>query len=115
MVRDVLARRVPMVLRQEIYATASIAGGVVFVGLEALAAPLAVSIATGLVVTLGLRLSAIHWHLSLPVFAWVVVQPPPTPRELKDDGQEKELPRGRPKTRVKLIPPGRTRRRRKPK
>lgn len=115
MVRDVLARRVPMVLRQEIYATASIAGGVVFVGLETLAVPLVVSIATGLVVTLGLRLSAIHWHLSLPVFAWVVVQAPPTPHDHENDGPEQATPRGRPKARVKLIPPGRARRRRKAK
>ncbi len=112
MVRDVLARRVPMVLRQEVYATASIAGGVVFVGLEALAAPLAVSIATGLVVTLGLRLSSIHWQLSLPVFAWVVVQPPATSQD--PEGGEEEA-RGRSKARVKLIPPGRARRRRKAK
>ncbi|SEL51104.1 trimeric intracellular cation channel family protein [Halomonas daqiaonensis] len=112
MVRDVLARRMPMVLRQEVYATASIAGGVVFVGLEALAVPLAVSIASGLVVTLGLRLSAIHWHLSLPVFAWVVVQPPATPQNLEQDGSERTTvtsPR-RTKVRVRLIPPGRTRR-----
>lgn len=113
MVRDVLARRVPMVLRQEVYATASIAGGVVFVGLESLAMPLAVSIATALVVTLGLRLSAIHWRLSLPVFAWVVVQPAPTPQEREDDDPEKAAatPRGRAKARVKLIPPGQARRR----
>lgn len=115
MVRDVLARRVPMVLRQEVYATASIAGGVVFVALEAIAVPLAVSIATGLVVTLGLRLSAIHWHLSLPVFAWVVVQPPPMPQASEDDAKEAPMPPGRPKARVKLIPPGRARRGRKAK
>ncbi|MDZ7851319.1 MAG: trimeric intracellular cation channel family protein [Halomonas sp.] len=111
MIRDVLARRVPMVLRQEIYAIASIAGGVVFVVLEGLAVPLAISIATALVVTLGLRLSAIHWHLSLPVFAWVVVQPPPTPQNPEEDGSEKAMvtPPQRAKVRVKLIPPGRAR------
>lgn len=115
MVRDVLARRVPMVLRQEVYATASIAGGVVFVGLEALAVPLAVSIATGLVITLGLRLSAIHWHLSLPVFAWVVVQPPPNASGSEGDERQRDTPPSRAKARVKLIPPGRARRGRKSK
>lgn len=113
MIRDVLARRVPMVLRQEVYATASIAGGVVFVGLEAFPVPLAVSIVSGLVVTLALRLSAIHWHLSLPVFAWVVVHPPSTSQDSEGDGQELAMPQGRPKARVKLIAPGRARRGRK--
>lgn len=110
MIRDVLARRVPMVLRQEVYATASIAGGVVFVVLEALPVPLAVSIVSGLVVTLALRLSAIHWHLSLPVFAWVVVQPTQPPADREDGETPSAMPSSRAKARVKLIPPERTRR-----
>ncbi|MEQ6916342.1 trimeric intracellular cation channel family protein [Halomonas aquatica] len=118
MIRDVLARRVPMVLRREVYAIASIAGGMAFVGLEAISAPLGISIATGLGVTLGLRLSAIYWHLSLPVFAWVVVQPPQA-TELRDEGGQDEddgqdqaaaTPQRRTKTRVKMITSGRSRR-----
>ncbi|MEQ6888537.1 trimeric intracellular cation channel family protein [Halomonas sp. CS7] len=117
MTRDVLARRVPMVLRSEIYATASIAGGVAFVGLEALSAPLGISIATGLGVTLGLRLSAIYWGLSLPVFAWVVVQPSQARETPEEDGHDEddrdpevEKPQRRAKVRVRMIPPGRARR-----
>jgi uncharacterized membrane protein YeiH len=72
MIRDVLADRVPMVLREEIYATASIAGGVVFVTLHALGTPFPATIAITVAVTLGLRLAAIRWNLRLPVFAWVV-------------------------------------------
>lgn len=75
MIRDVLAQRVPMVLREEIYATAAMAGGVVYVALDALAAPLTLTIAASLCVTLGLRVAAIHWRLSLPLFAWVMVPP----------------------------------------
>ena len=75
MIRDVLAQRVPMVLREEIYATAAMAGGNVYVTLQALDAPLTFAIAAALSVTLGLRLAAIHWHLALPVFAWVTVPP----------------------------------------
>lgn len=75
MIRDVLAQRVPMVLREEVYATAAMAGGVVYVSLHALEAPLTIAIAASLIVTLGLRLAAIHWHLALPVFAWVTVPP----------------------------------------
>jgi len=116
MTRDVLARRVPMVLRSEIYATASIAGGVAFVGMEALSAPLGLSIATGLGVTLALRLSAIYWGLALPVFAWVMVQPSQDREALEEDGHdeedrdpEAEKPQRRAKARVRMIPPGRAR------
>lgn len=75
MIRDVLAQRVPMVLREEIYATAAMAGGIVYVALDALNVPLTITIGASLSVTLGLRLAAIHWHLALPVFAWVTVPP----------------------------------------
>ncbi|MGO2241453.1 MAG: trimeric intracellular cation channel family protein [Halomonas sp.] len=75
MIRDVLAQRVPMVLREEIYATAAMAGGIVYVALDALNVPLAITIGASLSVTLGLRLAAIYWHLALPVFAWVTVPP----------------------------------------
>ncbi len=115
MMRDVLARRVPMVLRQEIYATAAIAGGVVLVGLEALGAPFLVNVAASLSTTLGLRLAAIHWRLALPVFAWVTVAPsaPAAPREADEATVETPPPPRRPKARVKLIPPERSRRRRR--
>ncbi|MDT8895833.1 trimeric intracellular cation channel family protein [Halomonas sp. I1] len=107
MMRDVLARRVPMVLRQEIYATASIAGGMVFVTLETLSLSLLAATSAALATTLGLRLAAIRWQLALPVFAWVVVErPAPRPR-----AGEAPAPPKRPKARVKLVPPERSRRR----
>ncbi len=103
MVRDVLARLVPMVLRQEVYATAAIAGGIVYVVLDALAAPEPLTIALALAVTLGLRLAAIHWQLALPTFAWVTIDTPPLPAE--DEGGEEATPprQGRPKVRVRMI------------
>lgn len=110
MIRDVLARRVPMVLRQEIYATASIAGGTTYVVLSALATDEAWAIGLALSVTLGLRLAAIHWRLSLPTFAWVVTSPPPA--QAADETTTAPVPRRRPKARVKLIGPGQSRRRR---
>ena len=55
--------------------TSGMAGGVVYVALHALEAPLTLAIAASISVTLGLRLAAIHWHLALPVFAWVTVPP----------------------------------------
>ncbi|MCE8053247.1 trimeric intracellular cation channel family protein [Halomonas daqingensis] len=120
MVRDVLARRVPMVLRQEVYATASIAGGITYVGLGALGVPVGVAIGLALAVTLGLRLAAIHWQLTLPVFAWVVIRPPQETQASADPGVEQGVPQGGPpaqlkprtKVRVRMISPSQQRRQR---
>lgn len=114
MVRDVLARRVPMVLRQEVYATAAIAGGVTYVSLDALVVPGALNVALALLVTLGLRLAAIHWHLALPTFAWVVIQRTPEPPPPNDEG-EPPTPAApqRPKVRVRMIRPEQSRRKRR--
>ncbi|MFI0471915.1 trimeric intracellular cation channel family protein [Halomonas sp. HMF6819] len=81
MLRDVLARRVPMVLREEIYATAAMAGGIVYAGLYTVGTPLYFAIAASLFVTLGLRLAAIRWRLALPQFAWVKVAPKVEPSD----------------------------------
>lgn len=71
MLRDVLCNVIPMILRQEIYATAAALGGGIFVLLvrlnieETLAMLLAISVA------LSLRLAAVYWRVSLPAFAFV--------------------------------------------
>ncbi|WP_026960377.1 TRIC cation channel family protein [Aliagarivorans taiwanensis] len=66
MIRDVLANQVPLVLQREIYATACIAGGIVW----AIAVQLGfnLTLVTGLCVftALVIRLVAIRYHLSLP-------------------------------------------------
>ncbi len=112
MIRDVLARRVPMVLQREIYATASIAGGITYVTLDGLGAPLALAIALAVLVTLSLRLAAIYWQLALPVFAWVEADPSAeaertTGKAAKDD--DAAVGETRSKSQVKVI------RQRKPK
>lgn len=66
--RDVLCAEVPLILRREIYATASVAGGVVFVLLQEIGAaspwlPL-LPIATAFI----LRLAAIRFDLHVPPF-----------------------------------------------
>lgn len=111
MIRDMLARRVPMVLRQEIYATASIAGGVCLVAGYKLGVPHVAAIGIGLAVTLGLRLAAIYWRISLPTFAWVVIERPALPVPSGQDGTGVAQTKRRPKVRVKLIPPERRQRR----
>jgi len=67
-IRDLLCRQIPMVLRTEIYATASIVGGIgytvsTFVGMDSMT-----SMLIAMFSTLIIRLSAIRWHLSLPAF-----------------------------------------------
>ncbi|SFI16583.1 trimeric intracellular cation channel family protein [Modicisalibacter xianhensis] len=113
MLRDVLARRVPMVLRQEIYATASIAGACTYVVLSGLAIHAYLTSILGILVILGLRLSAIYWHLSLPVFAWITTPSAPAPHQAADDAagiDSEPASRRRSKARVRMIPPGRRRR-----
>lgn len=68
-IRDLLADRTPLVLREEIYATAALAGALVFVGLVELAdASDHVAGVAGALTVLGLRVAGIRRHWSLPVF-----------------------------------------------
>ncbi|MBY6064929.1 trimeric intracellular cation channel family protein [Pseudidiomarina sediminum] len=66
MIRDVLARDVPMLLKGELYATTCLAGGSVFV----LIAPHneLLALLSGGIITLLLRLGAIKWKWYLAVF-----------------------------------------------
>lgn len=68
-IRDILAREIPMVLRSEVYATACIAGGSVHTGALALGCNNSTAFLGGVITTLVIRLTAIRWHLSLPTFA----------------------------------------------
>jgi uncharacterized membrane protein YeiH len=68
-IRDVLAREVPMVLRSEVYATACILGGIVHTSSLAFDIEGSTSMLLGVATTLIIRLAAIRWHLSLPTFA----------------------------------------------
>lgn len=68
MVRDVLSAEVPLVLRKEIYATAALCGSLVYVILNGLGRSNITCLALAAMTTLAIRLAAIHWNLSLPVF-----------------------------------------------
>ena len=68
-IRDVLAREIPMVLRTEVYATACIIGGIVHTTALTMEVDTAVATLAGIITTLSIRLAAIRWHLSLPTFA----------------------------------------------
>ncbi|MGF1867609.1 TRIC cation channel family protein [Enterovibrio norvegicus] len=68
-IRDVLAREIPMILRTEVYATACLAGGMIHTLALAANVDSVVASIAGMVTTLSIRLAAIRWHLSLPTFA----------------------------------------------
>lgn len=65
--RDVLLNNVPLVFRKEIYASASIAGGIVFFLLQAVT-NYELAYLAGFSIIIGLRLLALKYNWSLP--AW---------------------------------------------
>lgn len=68
MIRDVICNVIPMILRQEIYATAAILGGALFALFRYLALPDNIALILAIVGALALRLAAIYWRVSLPAF-----------------------------------------------
>ncbi len=68
MLRDVLCAQIPLVLRREIYATACLVGGLMFVVLAHFHAPQSLLIPLPAAAVLVVRLAAIYWQVSLPVF-----------------------------------------------
>ena len=68
MIRDVLSGEIPLILRREIYATASLCGAVVYASILINVRNKGLAICAAVLVTLGLRLSAIKWKIALPVF-----------------------------------------------
>lgn len=68
MIRDILAAEVPLILRKEIYATAALCGSLVYLAASHLPLPSLAPPAASVLATLSIRLAAIRWKLSLPVF-----------------------------------------------
>ena len=64
--RDVLCAEVPLVLRKEIYATASIAGAAVFVTLTRFEVPGSFAVPASMALIFALRLAAIRYDLNAP-------------------------------------------------
>ncbi|WP_397470984.1 trimeric intracellular cation channel family protein [Rheinheimera sp.] len=69
MIRDVLCREVPMVFRGELYAVTCIFGGVVYTVLISVGVNTAVAMTVGMLALLLLRLAAMKWQITIPVFA----------------------------------------------
>lgn len=68
MIRDVLCSEIPLILRQEIYATAALLGGGLYVLMQYMAISIEVSLIVSVLAALTLRLAAIYWRVSLPAF-----------------------------------------------
>lgn len=68
MVRDVLCDETPLILREEIYATAALAGGALYLGLRALDLPEAAVAGVTIAAVSGVRLAALWRELHLPSF-----------------------------------------------
>lgn len=68
-IRDILSAKIPLILRQDIYASAAIVGILVYLLLRAARMPTAGAFVVGFVIVVGTRLAAIAFGLSLPVFS----------------------------------------------
>ncbi|MGY5850898.1 trimeric intracellular cation channel family protein [Salegentibacter sp. F14] len=66
--RDILCNEIPVIFRKEIYATACIVGGLVFVIMHALGANLDVIYITTSIIVIGIRLVVVKFHISLPYY-----------------------------------------------
>lgn len=69
MIRDILAGEIPLILRKEVYATASLCGAIVFYLVFAVFELKALAIIASFTITFSLRLAAIKWNISLPVLS----------------------------------------------
>ncbi|WP_158972701.1 trimeric intracellular cation channel family protein [Paraglaciecola sp. L3A3] len=68
LIRDVICREIPLVLRGELYATTCILGGIAYMLSIYFELNTQICMIAGFVVTLTVRLSAMKWNWNLPVF-----------------------------------------------
>ncbi len=70
MIRDVLLGEIPLVFQAEmrLYATAALCGAALYVGLYQFGFSVSDATLAGALLVLGLRLAAIRWKLTLPIF-----------------------------------------------
>lgn len=65
-IRDILCNEVPLIFRTDIYATASLAGASMLIGLDALGVAHEAAVMLAMLGTVAIRLAAIRWHIHLP-------------------------------------------------
>lgn len=66
-IRDVLLNKVPVIFRKEIYAMASVAGGLLYWLLTSLRVNVAVTVFSTFALIVAIRILAVKYHISLPV------------------------------------------------
>lgn len=66
-IRDVLLNNEPVIFQKEIYAIASIAGGLVYWALAFLDLPIEMTVIASFLTTCAIRFLAVRYHISLPV------------------------------------------------
>ena len=67
-IRDTMCNEIPIVFKSTLYATISLFGGLVFIALIRLGFDIALSASVAGILIFVVRLAAIRWGLSLPVF-----------------------------------------------
>ncbi len=65
-IRDILLNNEPVILRKEVYATASILGGLTYWALDLVNVPIEITAVGSFIVTCLMRFLAVRYHLSLP-------------------------------------------------
>lgn len=65
-IRDILLNNEPVIFRREIYAMASILGGVTYWGLTECGCPAGITVTTSFLTTCAIRFAAVKYHISLP-------------------------------------------------
>jgi uncharacterized membrane protein YeiH len=67
-IRDLLSGEIPLILRREIYASASLCGAALLALLSYLQLPNSLAVSAAFLISLMIRISALHWNLALPLF-----------------------------------------------
>jgi uncharacterized membrane protein YeiH len=67
-IRDILCNEIPIIFRKEIYATASVFGGITFIILNQFNLPQNIAYFITVSMVIIIRLIAVKFHLSLPTF-----------------------------------------------
>lgn len=66
LIRDMLAQEVPVVLRKEVYASASVLGAIIYWLLEQYSVPAHFSTSLAMLVVIAIRLLSLHYGIGLP-------------------------------------------------
>jgi len=67
-IRDILCNKIPVIFREEIYATAAIIGAITFLFLNNLDLNINITYVFTILIVIVIRLVAVKFHLSLPTF-----------------------------------------------